>query len=58
MEVRGQPHDQAAFSVGKGLITTKYKAGRVVELVLDVLVMRSVLTVLRFERQIIVLMCP
>jgi len=56
--VRGQPHDQAAFSVGKGLITTKYKAGRVVELVLDVLVMRSVLTVLRFERQIIVLMCP
>jgi hypothetical protein len=31
MEVRGQPHDQAAFALGKG--TIKYKAGRVAELV-------------------------
>jgi len=34
MEVRGQPHDQAAVALGKRLtITNKYKAGRVAELV-------------------------
>jgi hypothetical protein len=34
MEVRGQPHDQAAFVLGKELIITiKYKAGRAAELV-------------------------
>jgi hypothetical protein len=34
MEVRDQPHDQAAFALGKGLtITIKYKTGRVAELI-------------------------
>jgi len=34
MEVRGQPHDEAAFALRKGLtINIKYKAGRVAELV-------------------------
>jgi hypothetical protein len=34
MEVRGQPHDQTAIALGKGIIITiKYKAGRIAELV-------------------------
>jgi hypothetical protein len=32
MEVRGQPHDQAAVALEKGIIITiKYKAGRFAE---------------------------